>query len=459
MKKLLFFVLSGCAFLSTEAQDLPGLRSGNYAGVHGVFANPASIADSRYRFDINLFSMNVLAANDQASFSLKNMSSSFKGDSIRNQVFGKDAGPASGMFQMDFRGPSVMFNVARNSFALTTRARVFANIVDIDGKLFDKLSDDFSNDPELPYTVSSKENMRLSVNAWTEFGLSYGRVITQQGPHYLKGGVTLKYLAGAGNAYVNVDQFNGTIDKDILMQDAYLKNTTGRIATGFGGIQFSEFDASNMLEMNSAGIGTDIGFVYEYRPGGSMLNSKAYKLKFGVAVLDLGRIKYEKDMQRSGAYDMSITDNERLYFSEFNNLDVDDYNAFFSARPQYFTPVSGNNDEEYSVSLPTTLQVDADYHIKTGFYVNLGGQFSLSNNSIKGYNNRSYTGFTLTPRYEKKRFGFYLPISYNELTRLNAGASLRVGPMFIGSGSIVSALMGKSKQADIYFGFRVSGLK
>jgi hypothetical protein len=58
-----------------------------------------------------------------------------------------------------------------------------------------------------------------------------------------------------------------------------------------------------------------------------------------------------------------------------------------------------------------------------------------------------------------KRFGFYLPINYNELTKMNAGAALRVGPMYVGSGSILSALMGKSKQADIYFGFRIGILK
>ena len=42
--------------LPAAAQDFPGYRAGNYTGVNGVFFNPANIADSRYRFDVNLFS-------------------------------------------------------------------------------------------------------------------------------------------------------------------------------------------------------------------------------------------------------------------------------------------------------------------------------------------------------------------------------------------------------------------
>ena len=119
MKKLLLLALSGALFSNVHAQAFSGLSTGNYSGVNGLFSNPANVADSRYRFDINLFSMQALAANDQASFTLRNIYSNFKGDSLSNQVFGKNAGAASGMLQLEFRGPSVMFNVAKNGFAIT----------------------------------------------------------------------------------------------------------------------------------------------------------------------------------------------------------------------------------------------------------------------------------------------------------------------------------------------------
>jgi len=51
----------------------------------------------------------------------------------------------------------------------------------------------------------------LSVNAWTEFGASFGRVLLDKGPHYFKGGITLKYLAGMANGYISTNLAMWTI--------------------------------------------------------------------------------------------------------------------------------------------------------------------------------------------------------------------------------------------------------
>ncbi len=223
-------------FFQLTAQDFPGYRAGNYTGVNGVFFNPANIADSRYRYDVNLFSVSTFVGNNQASFKLKSLIESFDADSLKNQIFGNNAGPSSGMVNVDVHGPSFMFNTGKKmSIAITTRARTMANIVDLDGKLAKQLTDDFEGDPQLPYTISSNQNMRLAVNSWAEIGASVGRVISDKGAHFFKGGLTLKYLAGAANGYVNINNFKGTINDDLVAQDAYLSNTTGRIAAGFGG--------------------------------------------------------------------------------------------------------------------------------------------------------------------------------------------------------------------------------
>jgi hypothetical protein len=461
MKKLL--VLGMCATLAgaAKAQDFPGYQAGNYTGVNGVFFNPANIADSRYRFDINLFSLSTYVGNNQASFKLKTLGE-FNSDSISNKVFGKNAGPSSGLVNLDIHGPSFMFNVSKkNSFAITTRVRSTVNVVDIDGKLFEKVTSDFSNDATLPYTIASNQNQRFAINAWSEFGVSYARVISEKGPHFFKGGVSLKYLGGAGNSFINIDNFKGTINADVAAQDAYLNNSTGRVGIGFAGMTTSDFDPADALKMKSTGIGADIGFVYEYRPKDAATSKGAnkYKLKVGVALLDLGSIKYEKDMQRSGIYDIDITGSERLSFNELDNFDFDKYNDFFKAKPQFFTAANSNAETTYKVSLPTTLRLDVDYHVKKGFYVSGAGSFSMIGKSAKPYNSAFYSNFIVTPRIEGKILGVYLPVSYNELTKFNAGISLRVGPLFFGSGSVISALVGESKQADFHIGVRFGGLK
>ena len=37
-----------------KAQDIIGFNTGNYAGINGIDINPASIADSRYKFDFGV---------------------------------------------------------------------------------------------------------------------------------------------------------------------------------------------------------------------------------------------------------------------------------------------------------------------------------------------------------------------------------------------------------------------
>src|ERR1700712_254001 len=46
------------------AQDFLGIGTGNYAGITGVMLQPASIVDSRFKFDINLFSTSLNYSNN-----------------------------------------------------------------------------------------------------------------------------------------------------------------------------------------------------------------------------------------------------------------------------------------------------------------------------------------------------------------------------------------------------------
>jgi hypothetical protein len=454
--------------LLTNAQDFSGYRSGNYTGVNGVFFNPASIADSRYKVDFNLLSVSGFVGNNQAGFSMKNITKSFDGDSIKNQLFGSSAGPSTGFVSAAVHGPSLLINAGKKmSFALTSRARVVANAMDIDGKLVDKISNDLRNDPLLPYSISTTANMRLAVNGWTEFGLSIARVISDKEKHFFKGGLSVKYLAGTANGYLNIANLNGTLNEDPVLQEPYFSNTTGRITLGFGGARVSNLETDNILNFESSGIGADIGFVYEFRPdyekyktenGEWQRDRNKYKLKVGVALLDIGKNAYKRDQQRSGTYAVNITGNERLYTGELNGVGIDDYKEYFNSRPAYFTPDNSMNSAEYKVSLPTTLQIDLDYNLHKNLYVALASQLGVSNSSA-AFKSRYYNMLTLTPRYEGKGIGLSVPINYNGLTKFNMGTSFRLGPLFFGSGSVLSALFGESKQVDAHFGLRFGSLQ
>ncbi len=453
--RISFALLLICCCSTGIAQEYAGFRTSNYTGVQGAFFNPASLAGSKYRFDVNLFSISSMVGNNNAAFNLRDMTA-LENDYIEDKFFGEDAKNSSGIVDLDIHGPSGMFNVKKFTIGITTRLRTMANIRDIDGKLVNKLTTDFESDPELPYSVNSSDNMRMAVNGWAEIGITAAREILHSGSHHVKGGITLKYLRGAANGYLHIDRFNGTLSEDELAQDVYLSNTTGTIGMGFSGSSVSDVEIGKLLKNQGSGFGAELGLIYEFRP--DPLSSE-YKIRAGIALQDIGSIRYTRDPQRSGSYNVNITGAERFYLNELDGMEIDNYAAYFDAHPDYFTPAAANADREYNVMLPARMQLDLDYAFNSKFFLNLAGQVPLSGSENKPYNNQYYSGITLTPRFETRRIGAFLPLNYNGLTAFNAGVALRVGPVFLGSGSVISALVDESKQADFFIGFRFGGLK
>jgi hypothetical protein len=452
MKRTSLFIFCISTSILTLAQSFPGYNTSNYSGVNGVFFNPANVTGSKFKWNVNLFSLNAGIANNNASFSLKNIASTF-GDDVDSLLFGDSKKNTSGLVNMDIQGPSFMLDVSKkSSIAFTSRIRVMANVADLDGQFIQSINDNLSSST-FPITLQSTKNQKVIVNGWTDWGLTFGHVFLDKGPHFFKAGVTAKYLAGATNNYANIDNLNGTLNKN-LAGDVYLTNASGKVAIGVAGIDFSDDDAdfTDAINFKSSGFGADLGFVYEFRPG----NKDAYKLKAGVAILDIGSVKYTTDLNQSGSYTVNIPAGTQWYPEDLDDKSLSEIKDYLDASP-YFTN-NGTSSEKYKVSLPTRLQVNVDYAAAKNFFVNLGGHINLVPKS-NVYSSFYYNSFMLTPRFENKVFGVYLPLSYNELSGFNAGFSFRVGPVFFGSGAIINAAMDKSKQADFYFGVRFGGLK
>lgn len=452
MKKTLLAILGGMSFSIGFSQTLPGYNTSNYSGVNGVFSNPANVVGSKYKWNVNLFSLSGGLANDNASYSLKNISSTFD-DGLDSLFFADSKKNTSALANVDIQGPSFMFDInKKNSIAFTSRVRIMANMADLDGQFIQSINDQVSPSTTFPITLQSDKNQKFMINGWTDLGVTFGHVFLDKGPHFFKAGVTAKYLAGATNNYVNIDNFRGTLNED-LSNNVYLTNASGKVAIGLAGIDLSDDDAEigDAIDFKSKGFGADIGFVYEYRPN----NSNQYKFKAALSVVDIGSIKYTPNPNQSGGYTINIPNGAQWYPSDLDNKSLTEIKNYLDSHP-YFTsnavPTSG-----YKVSLPTTMQVNVDYAASKNFFVNLGGQINMAKNDA--YTSFYYNYIAITPRFENKIFGAYLPISYNELSGFNAGFSLRAGPLFIGSGSIINAALDNSKQADFFFGIRFGGLR
>ncbi|WP_315817672.1 DUF5723 family protein [Paraflavitalea speifideaquila] len=126
----------GCKLLSTSAK-LSWLQIQQLHRRQRCFFNPANIADSRYKWDVNVFGIDGFVGNNQNKLKFKDITkSSFNADSLKSKLLRGDGDNLKAMARVDILGPSAMFNVGpRTAMAVTTRARIFANARGINGRL------------------------------------------------------------------------------------------------------------------------------------------------------------------------------------------------------------------------------------------------------------------------------------------------------------------------------------
>lgn len=447
-KKLLSLIVLFVA-AKTNAQSYTGYFPDNYAGIQGVLFNPASIVDSRFKTDVNLFSTSGTLTNDFYGISLFDLPKSdydVNRDAVKTPLRNN-----GGILYSDVMGPSFMFNIApKHSLAIFTRARAVVNANNVNGELYNQLKDGIEEATDFNIAVGDPN---LVGHTWGEVGLSYAAVLWQNKQHFLKGGLTAKYLIGGVNSYIQGSNVTATFNKtgDPSTSDI---TTTGGLIVG-SSQDFITGDEDVKFDPDSKGFGADLGLIYEWRPdyeSYDVKNAKAadnnfrnvnkYKLRFGVSVTDLGYINYKNTK-------------EDIY--NFNNIlseeDFDSAEDFKDFLDFYSTPVTTYKDQK--VNLPTVLHLDTDWNVYKKFYLNLNGNLSLVDKTALNQTSTANT-WILTPRYETRWFTFSLPVNYMEYSGTQVGAGFRVGPVFLGSSSVITNVLSKqSRAADVYIGFKI----
>ncbi len=438
MKKIIF-TLSFLSFTClVSAQNYFGYLSDNYAGLQSVTLNPANITGSKFKSEVNLVSVSGSFNNDYVSGDFKDF---LDGKDINNSNL-NPTGNNNFAVNIDVMGPSFMFNLSeKHSIGIVTRARTFFSINEIQGELFDAFEDDFESEND--YNLAEGQ-FTSTLHGWTEIGLVYGRTLIDKETHYLKGGFTLKYLQGLGNAYTSAKGLSVGYDADGAGPTVGTITTTGTIEYG-SSKNLSENGGDFDLDIGSTGFGADLGFIYEWRPKNTDLvaSSRAnYRLKVGLSITDIGSINY-KDAE-ANAYDITNTIDEITYNSQEDFEDKLN-NLYTKIGAEDFT----------TVHLPTAMHVTVDYNLNSQFFVNFRTDLSLrKKNEVN--TSKIDNSFILTPRFERKWFSAYIPLSVTDYSGFNAGFGFRAGPLFLGSNTILTNLMSSnSKAASVYAGLKI----
>ncbi|WP_298494556.1 DUF5723 family protein [uncultured Algibacter sp.] len=453
-KNTLFFLFFAISFI-VKAQSYMGFLTDNYSGVHAVISNPANIYGTPYKTDVNLVGVSVFTNNDYYGVNLFDVTKSSYSFDLEAKTHPKDIN--SGSLNTDVLGPSFMFNLTKNSsLAVFSRGRAFVNVNNVKGSTIEVIDDDTSDD-----FILNDENMNVLGHSWAELGITYARTIFNNNQHFLKGGVSLKYLQGLGSVFALGRDVS--IDYDADGTDLGGGETTGSINSS-GNLtfaRFADFDNDNYdykTPDNASGFGVDVGFVYEWRPNHNRYkvndsttykfkDKNKYKLKIGVSVSDIGYINYKDGIKE--AYNITNTDVNQNQFEAAED--------FSTALNTFYTLT--NTATGYKIDLPTALHVNVDWSLNNKLYVNLNTDFTLMSKDRITANRISNT-VSLTPRYESKWFSFYMPLSVMENSGFRVGAGFRAGPLYVGSGSLISAFTSNNnREADAYAGLKIPVFK
>jgi outer membrane protein OmpA-like peptidoglycan-associated protein len=449
MKKTFLILLFLISSLTIKAQSYTGYFHDNYAGVQSVLFNPASIADSRFKTDINLFSVSGTVGNDLYGVKLFDV---FKnGYDFDRESKMTPSNANNGRVNFDVMGPSFMFNIApKHTLAVFTRARSITNLRDINGNLIDQVKDGLDESSDFNLNAG---NAKGASNTWGELGISYAAVLYQHNQHFLKGGLTAKYLQGGVNGYIQGKDVHLTFVENTVNPQNSVLATSGEITIGAS--QDFEANEDYKFDAKSRGFGFDLGLVYEWRPNYAdydLNNAKPadnnfrdlnkYKVRFGLSVTDIGSIDYKNAKQDT--YNLNGVVTQQM---------IDDADNLYDFLNQHYTKTSTSKGAK--TNLPTALHADVDWNMYKKFYLNLNGDINMvSANKLNAYGIADRV--SLTPRYESRWFSFYVPMTWMEYSGMQVGSGIRLGAFFVGSGSVLSNVVSKdSKGADFHVGMKI----
>ncbi len=471
MRKHLLSIFSILIFTTyARSQDMLGLSTGNYTGVTGMNLNPASIVDSRLKFDLNLIGVSTYFSNNYLSV---------KRTALLDGSFFRDKYKDWSMVQRDLLEENTLkanekVNLRLNtrviapiSFMLSAgkRSAIALSINNRTGMYVDNINQDFARLAYRSFDDNSFYGRTMNMNGissntlnWLDVGLTYGTVLIDQGNHFLKGAFTAKYIGGIASGYFQADELSMSFTNS---QDVNV--TTPHMQYGHGNkLSLDMYKSLSLksLRPEAEGFGWNAGLVYEYRgkidkfkyltpeyEERTRRDYNKYAFRIGFAIMDAGKLTFNK-----GGFNNDFSMNAVNW--NLNNRVIKNINAvdtLLSEQAVYNTLGEGS----YTVALPTAYSAQLDVHMGRGFYINAMTYqpMKLSNTDRKV---RVEPAYAITPRFESRVFGFYLPVSYTKFDNWNVGATLRLGPVYIGSSNLGSLAFNKKvPSADIHAGVRI----
>ncbi|MEP6748440.1 MAG: hypothetical protein ABJB86_11985 [Bacteroidota bacterium] len=449
MKHLLFTAwLSLLATFAVNAQNYQAIQGSSYAGALGVHNNPASIVNTPFSWDVVLLGAQL--KNSTNAFSIHDYSYL---SSPANSLYHIDNGQYSRKTNIDFNLNLLNARIALNrksSIAFGANIRSYTNLQTSDYNYSDT-SRGAADFLKINQGITSVNGKLLS-SSWLEVYISYARTLSDNEFGRLNAGISVKVSRGISGAYANIDNvnFSQTTQNNTPAYSISSANILYGYSATYDHWQSSNSASQNVKELLSnaeGGASFDAGIEYLIKAQGTTsFNDEEdyfdYDWKIGLSLLDIGGSQYKYGTQSRMVSGIK-TNIIGLTLDKTFDSTVNSVSRFNDSLATLVNIAQAQG--KFTVINPMRMVVNVDHYLTGNFYIN--GELSVNiplTSLKKGYLQvKEINLLTITPRWERKRYGFYLPIQFNNQHQFWMGAAVKAGPLLLGVHNLAN-LFGKT---------------
>jgi hypothetical protein len=437
MKTIFLFVIS-CLFVAESlfCQNYQAMHGSSYAGSLGVSNNPASIVHTPYAWDVNLFSAQLKSTTN--TFRVLKYSLSSVPDEVELEAINGDFGRRLNS-NLDLHLLNTRISIGRYqavAFGLNLRSHNHFktspfNFQDTISSLRSFLMMNVAR-PEVKGEATS--------STWLELYGSYARTISDQATHRLNAGVTVKLQKGLSGAYARLARLRvERVVRDTII-DFVINGGASRYAYSSNYDKWNQNAATsenvkNFVNAAQGGLSVDLGMEYIVKTQEVMSvfdedDFYNYEWKIGISLLDMGFNQYRHSINsRSHSQPKSNISDVEIENKFTGVTNIQDFNDSIALVVNSSSALPGN----FMVMNPMRMVINVDRHLFDDYYIN--GELSANLSPLAGEDRLYTTGLnflTVTPRWENRRWGVYLPLQVNAAGRFWFGGAFKAGPLLLG---------------------------
>ena len=431
--KYLLLIPALLLYTSLAAQNYQAINGSSYAGSLASANNPASIVHVPYSWDITPISVqlkhttNAIKINNFSLLSSPNNLEIVSQNGVKKRfvLANQDIHGMNSRINLNANAAIAFGANFRNYLSATTGS---SNWQDSIGSLADFLKINVDHSPL---------SMEISAAAWAEVYASYAQTIASDPHRLVNGGITLKLNRAMAGGYAKMQDL-GYSPIVGASAPAYLL-TNGSLEYGY---------SANMDTLNSnngaasgrssiwkntySGWSADIGVEYIWLSDEDKeeWGPFAYRSKLGISLMDVGFNKYRQGAKGRMAVAGKPGVSDSFIESTFSS--VGSFGDFNDSLTKVSDAVSGQSGN-FVIYQPTRLRINFDQHIAHNFFLNTELTIPIVPLLVKkSAVLQDMNLLAITPRWELRSVGAYLPILFNSRKQLWVGAAFKIGPVLLG---------------------------